>query len=95
MPVRVVHLVAKTHLDLGFTALAAEVEARYVHDLFPRAIWTAEALVAAGGPERFVWTTGSWILHRALAHPDRARAARVAAAVEAGHLAWHALPRPG
>src|SRR5690349_5372304 len=27
VPVRVVHLVAKTHLDLGFTALASEVEA--------------------------------------------------------------------
>lgn len=91
-PVRTVHLVAKTHLDLGFTALAAEVEARYLGELFPRAIATAAALAERGGPERLVWSTGSWILHRALDDPDRARAAVVADAVRRGHLAWHALP---
>lgn len=83
--------VAKTHLDLGFTALAAEVESRYLTDFFPRAVATAEAL-AARGDERLVWTTGSWILHRALHDVDRDRAAAVDAAVRAGHLASHALP---
>ena len=42
--VRVVHLVAKTHLDLGFTALASEVEARYLEEFFPRAIAVAVSL---------------------------------------------------
>ena len=36
-----VHLVAKTHLDLGFTAPAAEVADQYVHDFFPRAMAVA------------------------------------------------------
>jgi len=90
--VRTVHVVAKTHLDLGFTALAAEVEARYLAELFPQAIATAEALAAGPGRERLTWTTGSWILHRALHDDDVERAARVEAAVRAGHLAWHALP---
>jgi hypothetical protein len=87
----VVHLVAKTHLDLGFTALAAEVEEGYRTEFFPRALATAAELRAAGGGERLVWTTGSWILHRALADADPVRAAAVAAGVRAGDLAWHGL----
>lgn len=91
-PGRVVHLVAKAHLDLGFTALASEVEARYLEEFFPRALRVAAELAGRGGPERLVWTTGSWILHRALADPEGARASAVADGVAAGRLAWHALP---
>jgi hypothetical protein len=87
-----VHLVAKTHLDLGFTALASEVEQQYLEDFFPRAVAVAAELRERGGPERLVWTTGSWILHRALGQADRSAAAAVDAAVRAGDLAWHALP---
>ena len=90
--VSVVHVVTKSHLDLGFTALAAEVEQRYRTDLFPRALAVAAELRGRGGPERLVWTTGSWILHRALADADPGRQTAVAAGVERGDLAWHALP---
>ncbi|WP_421120454.1 hypothetical protein ACE2AJ_03795 [Aquihabitans daechungensis] len=58
VPIREVHLVAKTHLDLGFTALAAEVEAQYLDDFFPRAIAVARSLRDRGGAERLTWTTG-------------------------------------
>jgi hypothetical protein len=92
VPVRVVHLVAKTHLDLGFTALASEVEQQYLRDFFPRAIAVAAELRDRGGHERLVWTTGSWILRRALHQGDADRAAAVDGAVRAGELAWHALP---
>ena len=88
---RTVHLVAKTHLDLGFTALAGEVTRRYVDDYFPQAIAVAAELARAGGAERLVWTTGSWILHHALGAGPHEQRDRVAAAVIAGDLAWHAL----
>ena len=39
-----VHVVFKTHLDLGFTDTAARVTARYVHEYLPRAIALAEEL---------------------------------------------------
>ena len=91
-PVRVVHVVAKTHLDLGFTASAAEVAARYVEDFFPRAMATAEVLRRGDGPARLVWTTGSWILRHALTAGDPAGCRRVADAVRRGDLAWHGLP---
>lgn len=99
--VRVVHLVAKTHLDLGFTDLADAVAQRYVDDFFPRAVAVAAELRrrgdtdgdAAGGRARLVWTTGSWILREALERrgTDEQRAA-VAEAIERGDLAWHGLP---
>lgn len=89
--VRRVHLVAKSHLDLGFTALAEQVVDRYLGELFPRALATAAELEVAGA-ERLVWTTGSWILARALEDPMPERAAAVADGIERGVLAWHALP---
>lgn len=91
-PVRTVHVVAKTHLDLGFTASAAAVVRRYVDDFFPGAMAVADELRRRGGPERLVWTTGSWILHHALAAAPGDRRDRLVAAVGGGDLAWHALP---
>lgn len=90
--VRVVHVVAKTHLDLGFTDLASAVVDQYLDDFFPRALAVAEALRQRGGPERLAWTTGSWVLHRALRQPAAVAARAVADGVTAGDLAWHALP---
>jgi len=91
-PVRVVHLVAKAHLDLGFTGLAAEVTDRYVDDFFPRAIAMAAELRASRSAERLVWTTGSWVLHHALGAGSPTQRNAVAVAVRRGDLAWHALP---
>lgn len=94
--VSTVHLVAKTHLDLGFTDLAEAVVRRYVDDFFPRAVAVADELrdrdPSAAGP-RLVWSTGSWILREALERQgSEEQRASVAAAIERGDLAWHGLP---
>ncbi len=91
-PVERVLYVAKTHLDVGFTDLAATVRKRYLDDFFPRAVATAAELRAAGGPARFRWTTGSWILTEALQTVDRQRRATIERAIEQGDLCWHAMP---
>lgn len=91
-PRPVVHLVAKTHLDVGFTLPAAEVVDRYVESYIPRALALAAELRQRGGPERYVWTTGSWLVHTYLERADAAGRAEAEAAIEAGDLAWHALP---
>lgn len=96
--VRTVHVVAKTHLDIGFTDLAAAVTERYHEEFLPRALATADELRAAGGPERLVWTTGAWLvlehLERLEARGEAGAAAltRVEQAIREGDLAWHALP---
>lgn len=89
---RTVHLVAKTHLDVGFTALAAEVVDTYVESYIPAALSLAAELRERGGPERFVWTTGSWLVHTFLERADAAGRRAAEEAIEAGDLAWHALP---
>lgn len=85
-------VVAKTHLDVGFTDLAAVVRRRYLDEFFPRAVAVAAELRERGGPARFRWTTGSWILTEALEAEARTGRHDVARAVEAGDLCWHALP---
>ncbi|SIN91116.1 DUF5054 domain-containing protein [Agromyces cerinus] len=86
------HVVFKTHLDLGFTDTAANVTDRYVHEYLPRAIALAEELERRGGPARFIWTTGSWLIHEALRLGDADERAALEAAIRAGHVTWHGLP---
>lgn len=87
-----VYLVFKTHLDIGFTALAADVTRTYFNDYIPRALTTAEELRRAAGPERFVWTTGSWLIYEYLEQAGPEERRRLEAAVAAGEIAWHGLP---
>ncbi|MBM7829465.1 hypothetical protein JOE59_000170 [Agromyces cerinus] len=87
-----VHVVFKTHLDLGFTDTAANVTDRYVHEYLPRAIALAEELERRGGDARFIWTTGSWMIHEALRLGDADERAALEQAIRAGHVTWHGLP---
>ncbi|MFB9308724.1 hypothetical protein BJY17_001810 [Agromyces hippuratus] len=87
-----VHVVFKTHLDLGFTDTAANVTDRYVHEYLPRAIALAEELERRGGTARFIWTTGSWLIHEALRLGDDDERASLERAIRAGHVTWHGLP---
>jgi len=86
------HLVFKTHLDIGFTALASEVVDRYVGVFIPSALAVAAELRAGDGDERFVWTTGSWLIDTFLERADAAGRRAMEAGIAAGDIAWHALP---
>lgn len=85
-------VVSKTHLDVGFTATAAQVRERYLCEYFPRAMAVADELRSRGGPERLRWTTGSWILTEALDAAVGVERQRLESAIERGDLCWHALP---
>ncbi|HJQ29469.1 MAG TPA: DUF5054 domain-containing protein [Rubrobacter sp.] len=90
--VDVVHLVFKTHLDVGFTDLAANVIEKYFDRFIPQAVEVAGELRRKGRPERLVWTTGSWLIYEYLerAAPDKRRS--LEEAIEAGDVVWHGLP---
>ncbi|OMF34564.1 glycoside hydrolase [Paenibacillus sp. FSL H8-0548] len=90
--IETVHVVFKTHLDIGFTDLAARVIERYRCDFIPKAIALAEKLAERNGAERFIWTTGSWLIHYVLRYGTSEEAERLRKAIEAGHIAWHGLP---
>lgn len=87
-----IHVVFKTHLDIGFTAPAHDVIAQYAERYLPRAIDLAEELDRRGGPARFVWTTGSWLIDHVLRTGAPARRERLDMALRAGSIRWHALP---
>ena len=85
-------VVFKTHLDIGFTDLSSSVEQRYVDHFIPRAIEVARTLREAGGEERYVWTTGAWLIdaYRRQAAPEAV--ARLDEAIRCGDLAWNGVP---
>ncbi|MBN1248832.1 MAG: DUF5054 domain-containing protein, partial [Anaerolineae bacterium] len=92
MAIKTVHLVFKTHLDIGFTDLAANVVRQYFDTFIPGALALAEDMRARGGPERFVWTTGSWLIYEYLEQATSNERRRMEAAITLGDIAWHALP---
>jgi hypothetical protein len=90
---KTIHLVFKTHLDIGFTDHAARVRAQYHERFIPQAIDTGEHFFAED-PEhpKFIWTTGAWLIwdHLQSAGPEAVR--RLERAIDRGLIRWHALP---
>ncbi|MES1261952.1 MAG: DUF5054 domain-containing protein [Acidobacteriota bacterium] len=82
----------KCHFDAGFVDTQAAILRRYFTQHFPLAIRTANALRQAGGEERYVWTTGSWLLYEYLEQAGPADRQRMERAIAQGDIAWHALP---
>ncbi len=87
-------IVSKTHFDIGYSALARDVEHEYRTTMIDRALATIEAHGerAEGGPG-YVWTIPGWPMRTILwkgQHPERRK--RVEAALRRGNLVLHALP---
>jgi len=81
----------KCHFDLGFIDTQAGVMRKYFGDYFPRAIQIAKNM-RDSGPDRYVWTTGSWLLYEYLEQANGIERKRMEQAVRDGDIAWHALP---
>lgn len=62
MVMKKVHVVFKTHLDLGFTDLASNVLDNYNSSYIPRAMDLAFELNEGQEKPNFIWTTGSYNL---------------------------------
>ena len=81
----------KCHFDAGFINTQAAVVNKYFAEYFPRAIQVAEELRNSGN-ERYVWTTGSWLLYEYLEQASTSDRKRMEQAIADGDIAWHALP---
>jgi hypothetical protein len=81
----------KCHFDAGFIDTQAAVVNRYFEQYFPQAIQLASKLRETG-EERYVWTTGSWLIYEYLEQADPANRKRMEQALSSGDIAWHALP---
>jgi hypothetical protein len=81
----------KCHLDVGFIDTQANVVRKYFEQYFPRAIQTAAA-VRREGNDRYIWTTGSWLIYQYLEKAAPEQRQQMEQAISSGDLAWHALP---
>src|SRR5262249_75458 len=88
--VRKVHVIFKTHLDLGFTDYARDVLKKYITEYIPKALNTVKAVREHG--ERFIWTTGSWLIYEYLQQAQPAEKALLEQVIRQGDIVWHGLP---
>lgn len=87
-----VHVVFKTHLDIGFTDLGKNVIERYMEHFIPQALELSEQLANEEGNVKFVWTTGSWLIDEFLRTASPDMRARMEHAIGEGRIVWHGLP---
>ncbi len=90
--VKRIHLIFKTHLDIGFTNTAENVLRRYFEQFIPRAMDLARKVRESGGRERFVWTTGSFLIYQYLEQASPEDRRRMEQAIQSGDIVWHGLP---
>jgi len=88
---KTVHVIFKTHLDVGYTDLAKNVIRKYMDDFIPGAIERAKQL-DVNGVKKFIWTTGSWLIDHYLKCSDSYGKAAMDDAIRAGYIKWHGLP---
>jgi hypothetical protein len=81
----------KCHFDAGFVDTQAAIVRRYFQNFFPQAI-TLAAHLRQSGSQRYVWTTGSWLLYEYLEAATPEDRTRMEKAIAQGDIAWHALP---
>src|SRR2546421_1108699 len=76
----------KCHFDAGFVDTQTAVVHKYFSQYFPKAIDLASRLRESGN-QRYVWTTGSWLLYEYLEQASPAERARMERAISAGDIA--------
>src|SRR6202046_17064 len=81
----------KCHFDAGFIDTQAAVVRKYFTEYFPEAIQVADQM-RQSGTNRYVWTTGSWLLYEYLEQASPEDRRRMEHAISTGDIAWHALP---
>lgn len=92
MDIRKVHLIFKTHLDIGFTDFSAHVIENYLYRYIPAAVEAAGSLNKPGENKRFVWTLGSYMLDLALRSLTGEALQALDRAIINGDITYHALP---
>ena len=87
-----VYVLFKTHLDVGFTDLSSVVTQRYMNEFIPKALDVSEKLQADQSGERYVWTTGSWLIWKYLHSASSENVKRLEEVLRRGDIVWNAVP---
>jgi hypothetical protein len=92
-PIEHVWVVFKTHLDIGYTDRIEDVLKKYRVNMMDGALKVVEASRERPPEKRFSWTLAGWPLaHVVGPQQEPARRERIAQAVRAGEITFHALP---
>ena len=86
------HVVFKTHLDIGFTDFAYKVKEQYMEDFIPRALKLSKEIKEKRPDLSFVWTTGSWLIYEALEIYKGKQLKEFEHAITERQITWHGLP---
>lgn len=92
MQIKKIHVIFKTHLDVGFTDFAKNITANYFEHYIPNAIDMAKKMRLAEEKDRFIWTTGSWLIYEYLEQASQKKRKVMEEAIAAGDITWHGLP---
>jgi hypothetical protein len=87
-----VHVIFKTHLDIGYTDLASKVEQRYITEFIPKAIAVGNQLRAEGNKDRYIWTTGAWLIDAYLKQATPEAVKELEEAIRRGDIVWNGMP---
>ena len=90
--VKKVHVIFKTHFDVGFTDLPSKVEQKYIDNFIPKAIEVANQLKEEGENYRYVWTTGSWLIDAYLKQATPEAVNELERAIGRGDIVWNGVP---
>lgn len=90
--IKKVHVIYKTHLDIGFTDLAKNVIDKYINDFIPKAIKLADKVNKDEKNKKFIWTVGSWLIDECLKHANEKERLELIEAINRGYIVWHGLP---
>ena len=89
---KTIHVVFKTHFDLGFTDHAKDVMDNYLYNYIPKALDLAFELNEGQEYPRFIWTTGSYLINEYLITQEKDKVERMEEAIRKGYIKWHAIP---
>jgi hypothetical protein len=87
-----IHLIFKTHLDIGFTDYANIVFQNYFNGYIPAALRVAKEMTAKNLQKRFIWTTGSFLIYEYLEQATSDERKLMEDAILAGEITWYGLP---
>jgi hypothetical protein len=85
-------VIFKTHLDIGYTDLAANVLKTYFEHFIPGVLSLTEQIDREHREDRYIWTTGSWLIYRYLEEASPENRRRMEQAIQSGAFVWHGLP---
>lgn len=87
---KTIHLVFKTHLDIGFTDLSANIVDEYINNYIPKAISTIKELEQK--EEKLSWITGSWLINHYLNVSSVEKQQELESLINKGYIGYHGLP---